>query len=157
MIGVDRYDAYGTVAIAEKNGMDHQVLRQGTGLAKGIKMVQEQMIDHNIIHNGDPLARWCIQNAEVRNNSAEGWVYLVKPTKQSSTKIIDPAAAAVMAADRIIYLKELLAEKKAEYAAAKKKGKENEVVEEQEKELDPYDIIWEELAEYDPWEVGINA
>lgn len=104
-IGIDRYDAYGTVALAEKQGIPVQPLRQGPGLAHGIKLVEQQMIDRGIIHNGDPLARWCFQNAEVRYN-IEGWSYLVRQADRRSTKIIDPAVAAVMAADRIIFLRE---------------------------------------------------
>ena len=115
-LGIDRYDAYSTFAIAEKRGVKIQPLRQGAGLAHGIKLVEQQIIDRGITHNGDPLARWCLQNAEVRYNS-EGWAFLVRQSDRRSTKIIDPAVAAVMAADRIIFIQNELA-KAREYAIA---------------------------------------
>ena len=102
-LGVDRYDAYGLLAAAEKKGLDVTPLRQGTGLAHGIKMTEERIVDRGILHNGDPLVRWCYQNAEVRYTT-EGWAHLVRPAARKSTKIIDPAVAGVMAADRIISL-----------------------------------------------------
>ena len=103
IVGLDQYDAFSTRAIGEKLGIDMLPLRQGSGLAHGIKLLETQIIDENIVHNGDPLARWSMSKAEVRIN-AEGRISLVRPTRKSSDRIIDPVAAAVMAGDRIIYL-----------------------------------------------------
>ena len=103
IIGLDRYDAFSTRAVSQKLGIPCEALRQGTGLAHGIKLLECQVIDENIVHSGDPLARWSMSRAEVRIN-AEGWVSLVRPSKKSSDRIIDPISAAVMAGDRIIFL-----------------------------------------------------
>ena len=103
IVGLDQYDAFSTKAIGQKLGIDMLPLRQGSGLAHGIKLLETQIIDKNIIHSGDPLARWSMSKAEIRINN-EGRISLVRPTKKSSDRIIDPVSAAVMAGDRIIYL-----------------------------------------------------
>ena len=150
-MGVDRYDAYGTLALAERQGIPMQPLRQGSGLAHGIKLVEQQIIDRGITHNGDPLARWCFQNAEVKYNN-EGWAYLVRPSDRRSSKIIDPAIAAVMAGDRIIHLQNEAA-KVREYGIGYKEYEEEEKREDLgndalRNDAEPSAIIdWNELEE----------
>ena len=152
-LGIDRYDAYGTLAMAEKAKIDAQALRQGTGLAHGIKLVEQQIVDRNLIHNGDPLARWCIQNAEVRYNT-EGWSYLVRPEKRSSTKIIDPAVAAVMAADRIIHLQLEHVKSKTTYLVAET----DKDVKKEESAINEYGIIdWDEMELWTPEQEVVSA
>lgn len=88
-----------------------RVIEQGTGVPRlnfsqslremnePSKAFEARVIDGKILHNGDPLARWMIQNATIKPDSNGNY----KPLKPNDRiKKIDGVIVAIMAMDRAI-------------------------------------------------------
>lgn len=60
------------------------------------------MLDGKIIHGGNPVLRWMIDNVYIESDAAGN----IKPSKKKSTEIIDGAVALIMALDRALRRKD---------------------------------------------------
>jgi phage terminase large subunit-like protein len=62
------------------------------------KELMTQVLQKRIIHDGNPVLRWCIDNLVVTQDPAGN----IKPDKAKATQRIDGAVASIMALDRAV-------------------------------------------------------
>ena len=80
------------------DGVSMVPVAQGFGLNIATKTLKRFVVGHQLVHGGNPVLRWNIDNfAVVRSDSDQ-----VRPSKKKAREKIDLAVALVMAVDRMI-------------------------------------------------------
>lgn len=91
------YDEWNTrdLAIELQDELDIETVieRQGYGLSVGLKKIQEVVKNAKVLHNGNPIITWTLDNVLVKEND-EGRIKIVKP---KDYKKIDPWISFAMA------------------------------------------------------------
>ena len=96
------FDRWGAVQMTQNlEGMGFTVVPFGQGykdMSPPSKELMKLTLERKIVHGGNPVLRWMMDNIFVRTDPAGN----IKPDKEKSTERIDGAVALVMALDRAI-------------------------------------------------------
>lgn len=96
-IAFDRWNASMLVQELQSDGMTMVQFGQGfRDMSPPTKELMRMVLDRKIAHDGNPVLRWCIDNAMVKTDPAGN----IKIDKEKSTERVDLAIALVMALDR---------------------------------------------------------
>lgn len=100
-IGIDRWNSTGTTNWLQKElpKVQAQLVGQGfAGMTLPMKEIMRQVKAGELEHGGNPVARWCFDSVEVRQDESEN-IRPVKPDRQRSAKRIDAVASLADAVD----------------------------------------------------------
>jgi phage terminase large subunit-like protein len=82
-----------------------QINPQGYRLSSALKKIKEKIMNGTIIHNGNPVVTWCLDNVMIKENDEQN-IKVVKPrTTGASERIekkIDPVISLAMAVNEWI-------------------------------------------------------
>lgn len=93
MVGYDRHMATETAAILESCGLRMVEIPQTCiQMHEPTERLAALVVDHKLVHNGNPVSWWCADNMHVRKN----WAGNVIPTKMREHERIDGMVAAIM-------------------------------------------------------------
>ncbi len=96
------FDRWGAVQMVQNlEGMGFTVVPFGQGykdMSPATKELMKLTLEKNIVHGGNPVLRWMMDNIYVKTDPAGN----LKPDKEKSTERIDGAVALIMALDRAI-------------------------------------------------------
>ncbi len=96
------YDRWGAIQMAQNlEGKDFKMIAFGQGyqsMSPPSKELMRLVLDEKIIHGGNPVLRWMIDNVYIESDAAAN----IKPSKKKSTEKIDGAVALIMALDRAL-------------------------------------------------------
>lgn len=82
----------------EAEGVPIYPMAQGfLSMSPAVKALETHYLKRHLHHGGDPVLRWCVQNAVVRTDPAGN----LKVDKERSQEKVDPLVALVMALDRV--------------------------------------------------------
>lgn len=93
-IGIDRWGAAHFIQECQHAG--HHIVGFGQGFAgisSAAKAFEAGVLTKRIIHDGNPLLRWCVSNTVIEEDAAGN----IKPSKGASSEKIDLCVAAIMA------------------------------------------------------------
>ena len=94
MVGLDPWNAAQLGQDLDEAGFEVIEVRQGyKTLSPPSKELERRLLAGTVKHDGNPVMRWCVQNAATENDAAGN----IKPSKAASTERIDGVVAAVMA------------------------------------------------------------
>lgn len=101
-VGYDAWQATATAQFMQGMGLDPKPVQQGFGQSEALKEIQRLVTrdatqvaagkEPLLGHGGHPVARWCVDSAEVRRDDGDR-LKLVKPDRAKSGKRIDGLAA----------------------------------------------------------------
>lgn len=97
-LGFDQHNAGDFEAQLDKVGIASFDVPQGFYLSESLKAMEAAFVDGRVVHDGNPVLRWCASNAVVKVNELER----IKLVKQLRTKRIDCVAALANAFDRML-------------------------------------------------------
>lgn len=98
-IAYDRWGATQMVQTLEEEGLTVVPFGQGfKSMSRPTKQLERLVLSRGIVHNGNPVLYWMMDNVVAETNAAGD----VKPDKKKSTEKIDGVVATVMALDRAI-------------------------------------------------------
>lgn len=96
-IGSIAYDPYNGQQFGEelsREGITAARMAQNqTNFNEAIRDFQQCIVDGRLKHDGNPLLRWCVNNAVIAADRQDRWMF----DKRSSSEKIDPLVAVVMA------------------------------------------------------------
>ena len=96
------FDRWGAVQMVQNlEGMGFTVVPFGQGfkdMSPPTKELMKLVLEQKIVHDGNPILRWMIDNIYIRNDPAGN----IKADKEKSTEKIDGAIATIMALDRAV-------------------------------------------------------
>lgn len=95
-IGYDQANAGDFEAQLEKAGLTAFDVQQGFWLSESLKALEVAMLDKRLVHDGNPVLKWCASNAIVKMTDGER----IKLVKKQDNKRIDGIAALANAFDR---------------------------------------------------------
>jgi len=91
-VGFDPWNAMSMMLDLQAEGMPVEQVRQGYVTLSGpSKEFERLLLDHQIMHGGHPVLRWCAQNVAIETDATGN----IKPSKAKSTERIDGIAATV--------------------------------------------------------------
>jgi len=100
-IAYDRYNACPVVLELQAEGLDLVAFGQGyVSMSAPSKELEKRILEHTIIHDGNPLMTWAVSNVSCATDPA-GNIKPVKPEHKDS-KRIDPVVATVMALGMVL-------------------------------------------------------
>jgi phage terminase large subunit-like protein len=85
----------------ESRGLQAVQVSQGFALSEPIKEVMRRVQARELVHGGNPVARWNAECVEVKQDNRER-LFLVKPRRGATGKRIDGIVALVMAVDGVM-------------------------------------------------------
>lgn len=100
-LGIDRWNSTGTTNWLAQDvpKLQVQLVGQGfVGMSPPSKELMRLVQSRQLNHGGNPVARWCFDAVEVKQDPAEN-IKPIKPDRQRSGKRIDAVVSAVMAID----------------------------------------------------------
>lgn len=92
MMGVDRWNSAATMTWLAEQEIPAALVPQGYRLSPSLKRMHGLLLAGGLNHGGHPVARWCADAAEVRQDDQEN-IRLVKPDRGKATKRVDGIAA----------------------------------------------------------------
>jgi phage terminase large subunit-like protein len=100
VVAYDNWNA--TQLVTELQGDGFTCARVGqtfAGVSAASKSLEARVVSQTILHDGNPVMRWCVQNTVVERDAAGN----IKPSKKKSTERnrIDGVVALVMALDAL--------------------------------------------------------
>jgi len=100
-IAYDRYNACPVVLELQAEGLDMVAFGQGyVSMSAPSKELEKRILEHTIIHDGNPLMTWAVSNVSCATDPAAN-IKPVKPEHKDS-KRIDPVVATVMALGMVL-------------------------------------------------------
>ena len=98
-IAYDRWGATQMVQTLEEEGLTVVPFGQGfKSMSRPTKQLERLILSRGIVHNGNPVLYWMMDNVVAETNAAGD----IKPDKKRSPEKIDGVVATVMALDRAI-------------------------------------------------------
>lgn len=94
--GYDQKEATATAQHMQSIGLEVKPIYQGFALSAGLKELMRLVKAERFRHGGHPVARWCADSAEVKQNDEEG-IKLVKPNRRKADKRVDGMSSAATA------------------------------------------------------------
>lgn len=92
-VGYDQKEATATAQFMQGLGLDIDPVTQGYALSGALKELMRLIKAAQFRHGGHPVARYCVDSAEVRRDDMDR-IKVVKPDRHASGKRIDGLAAA---------------------------------------------------------------
>ncbi|MBS9525923.1 terminase large subunit [Litoribacter alkaliphilus] len=93
-IAYDRWGADQLVTKLEVEGLKFTSFGQGyKSMSPATKKAEALILDGNLLHNNNPILKWCISNVKIVKDDADN----IKPSKARSKEKIDCAVALIMA------------------------------------------------------------
>ncbi len=101
MLGYDEWNSRDLASrLIEKHGIECIIEPQGYRLSNAIKKIKELIISAKVLHDGNPVVTWCLDNVSIKEND-EGNIKIVKPKTTGASeryeKKIDPWISLAMA------------------------------------------------------------
>ena len=102
-VGIDPWNSAATANWMQQNMRKVPVHRvpQGYRLSPALKEVERLIRESLFVHGGNPVARWCFDAAEIRQDDQEN-IKVVKPDRKATGKRIDAVPAAANAVDALL-------------------------------------------------------
>jgi phage terminase large subunit-like protein len=102
-VGIDPWNSAATANWLQQNMRKVQVHRvpQGYRLSPALKEIERLIRERLWVHGGNPVARWCFDAAEVRQDDQEN-IKVVKPDRKATGKRIDAVPSAANAVDALL-------------------------------------------------------
>lgn len=102
-LGIDPWNSAATSNWLQQNMRKVAVHRvpQGYRLSPALKEVERLIREHLFVHGGNPVARWCFDAAEIRQDDQEN-IKVVKPDRKATGKRIDAVPSAANAIDALL-------------------------------------------------------
>jgi phage terminase large subunit-like protein len=93
-LAVDPWNGYDFAIRLRNKGHHATLFKQGFAtISAPTKRLQEMILAKEILHDGNPVLRWCVQNCAVTTDENEN----IRPTKAKSRDRIDGVVASIMA------------------------------------------------------------
>lgn len=102
-LGIDPWNSAATANWMQQNMRKVPVHRvpQGYRLSPALKEIERLIREGLFVHGGNPVARWCFDAAEIRQDDQEN-IKVVKPDRKMTGKRIDAVPAAANAIDALL-------------------------------------------------------
>jgi phage terminase large subunit-like protein len=101
ILGYDEWNSRDLASrLVEKHAIDCIIEPQGYRLSNALKKIKELIMSAKVLHDGNPVVTWCLDNVLVKEND-EGNIKIVKPRSTGASeryeKKIDPWISLAMA------------------------------------------------------------
>jgi phage terminase large subunit-like protein len=105
-VGYDEWNSRDlAIRVTDKYGLNMQINPQGYRLSNSLKKIKEKIMNGTIIHNGNPVVTWCLDNVMIKENDEQNIKVLKPRTTGASERIekkIDPVISLAMAVNEWI-------------------------------------------------------